>query len=376
MTLKTIPPQRRSGLDALRVLAVSSVFAAHSIGDFFIGMDPDVDGFIGPFASLFGTMGVQVFFVLSGFLIGGVLMRAAPETPAEAFGFMARRWLRTLPLYYAVLAALACAHFDQRPSWTYLVFLQGHSLSQHPAGFFPVSWSLAVEEWFYLALPLIALGILREGKRDPSSMKRMSLLLLGLGLSLRAFSLAQGGGLVEVRYTTWTNFDAIAMGVAMAAFFGEANGQKPSAETARRLLRFGTALILCGGFGFLLTTPLHVALPHLNSWFVFLMNGGFALLLPSAEGFASKSSGRLARAAGMATRTGADLSYAVYLLHLEAILAFKPLSIHASISFRLLLVALAAGSALAAAAAARRWIEIPVLEWRDRRFPVEKRQKE
>ena len=114
----------------------------------------------------YGWMGVDLFFVLSGFLITGILLDTKPS--GHYFrNFYARRGLRIWPLYYAVLLFMFVvvpllrpqdsAELFQRssPWWSYPLFLQNFlvtapALAVGPLG---VSWSLAVEELFYLVWP-------------------------------------------------------------------------------------------------------------------------------------------------------------------------------------------------------------------------------
>ena len=141
-------PQRNFGLDLARAVAISMVFLSHGVTAL------DTLG-----------VGVDLFFVLSGFLIGRIYLRAqadAHEAPGTftLFGFWSARWFRTLPPYLAALAlfALAQPHFHNNPVHPYyLLFLQNYL---GMAGFGP-SWSLCVEEHFYLALPLLGFFTLR-----------------------------------------------------------------------------------------------------------------------------------------------------------------------------------------------------------------------
>ncbi len=111
--------------------------------------------------------GVELFFVLSGFLIGGILIKLFNKSD---FGFKTignfwiRRWFRTLPNYYLILILnIIFVYFGiikgdfSKFNWRYFLFLQ--NFSKPLVGFFWESWSLSVEEWFYLLFPVI-LGIL------------------------------------------------------------------------------------------------------------------------------------------------------------------------------------------------------------------------
>ena len=103
--------------------------------------------------------GVSIFFVLSGFLIGGIFIKAI-EQPGfngkELFHFWIRRWFRTLPNYFLILCLLLALNiwlWESLPNtvWKYFLFVQNIH-DRHP-NFFPEAWSLSVEEWFYLFVP-------------------------------------------------------------------------------------------------------------------------------------------------------------------------------------------------------------------------------
>ncbi len=102
-----------------------------------------------------GAIGVDLFFALSGFLVGGIFWREAQEySSVNLWRFWSRRWLRTVPPYLAGLALAWGAVFifrDQKFDAGYLLFLQNYYES---IPFFLVSWSLCVEEHFYLFIPL------------------------------------------------------------------------------------------------------------------------------------------------------------------------------------------------------------------------------
>lgn len=112
--------------------------------------------------------GVAVFFVLSGFLIGRILIKtleSAPINRQTIIEFWIRRWFRTLPTYYLVLSALAGyslihGHVNMEGLWPYFLFSQNLAYP-HP-GFFPEAWSLSVEEWFYFLIPLVLYILVRR----------------------------------------------------------------------------------------------------------------------------------------------------------------------------------------------------------------------
>ena len=148
-------------LDAVRGIAILVVIFHNTAGRY-----PSL-GLEAIFAQ--GWMGVDLFFVLSGFLITGILL---DSKAAHGYlrDFYARRCLRIWPLYYAVLAFMFVVVPIARPSeahtifaersspwWAYPLFLQNFlvpvpALATGPLG---VTWSLAIEELFYLVWPWI-----------------------------------------------------------------------------------------------------------------------------------------------------------------------------------------------------------------------------
>lgn len=157
MSAAQIARVRSPGLDLARTLGVTGVLLAHS------AMFLDLLGY--PLESLMplhawgGFFGVELFFALSGLLIGEILFRdvLGHPTPAKLGIFLLRRWLRTLPAYYVVLGCLVLLALWQGeslpPLWRYLCFLQ--NASPDYAVFFGVSWSLSIEQWAYIILPLL-----------------------------------------------------------------------------------------------------------------------------------------------------------------------------------------------------------------------------
>lgn len=141
------------GLDIMRAAAITFVMLSH--GNMYSGKLADPAGYRWVFLD-----GVGLFFVLSGFLIGGILIRTLQNgdlRPGVMGGFWMRRWLRTLPAYFAVLTFLLCCyaavHGHLPPAWIrYYTFTQ-NLVTPHPL-FFAEAWSLSVEEWFYLIVPL------------------------------------------------------------------------------------------------------------------------------------------------------------------------------------------------------------------------------
>jgi peptidoglycan/LPS O-acetylase OafA/YrhL len=214
-----IPDQntaRHPGLDTLRAMAIALVLMTHYNG--FVSRQESF-GAIGHF----GWAGVDLFFVLSGYLIGRQL--AAPIARGEAWSaghFVARRLLRTLPNYLVVLLVyllfegppIGGSHMA--PAWRFLTFTQNFGLAYGET--FTHSWSLCVEEQFYLALPLAALAFSRWGR---SPWLAWAALACGaaLGVLARFIAVADHGHDAfdaDVYYSTLCRFDELLPGVAIA----------------------------------------------------------------------------------------------------------------------------------------------------------------
>lgn len=155
--------QRYFGLDLMRALAIVLVLLSHGA---FLLEGTIFEGF--PYVRIMD--GVDLFFVLSGFLIGGILLKEFNRNMAFEFPsllrFWIRRWFRTLPNYYLILLVnIALVYFGivqeelTMFNWKFLLF--AHNLVDGFYGFFWESWSLSVEEWFYLIFPLMSLFVLK-----------------------------------------------------------------------------------------------------------------------------------------------------------------------------------------------------------------------
>lgn len=142
--------RRNVSLDTLRALAIVLVLCAHTVES------SGRPGALGVLAV--GGVGVDLFFCLSGWLLGRqLLLEWSRSGTIDVPRFWVRRWMRTLPAYAAVLAwtlGQSVLQHKMPVFWPYLVFLQNYS----DMPFFGVSWSLCVEEYFYLGIaPLLLL---------------------------------------------------------------------------------------------------------------------------------------------------------------------------------------------------------------------------
>ncbi len=212
------PHRRQPGLDLLRAIAILMVVCYHSAG-FGFGLPYEVHRF--------GWIGVDLFFVLSGYLIGGQILAQWQERNSFRFGrFYIRRALRILPAYLVVLAVyFLLPSWRERPVisplWKYLLSVQNIGLQSGTA--FSHAWSLAVEDQFYLVLPALLFVLIRR----PRMALALPCLLIAGGLVLRAALThwqSDPSGQIPGReyflwiyYPTWSRLDPLVLGVALAA---------------------------------------------------------------------------------------------------------------------------------------------------------------
>src|SRR5271170_481437 len=140
--------KRNIGLDILRASAIVGVLLAHGLVLPVKGRDV-----VAPLGS-----GVELFFVLSGFLIGRIYFRSSQGESFSFWNFWRSRWWRTLPPYYATILLYVLMRLAAPAPglhWYYALFLQNYL---GVTGFGP-SWSLCVEEHFYLLLPIIGVAV-------------------------------------------------------------------------------------------------------------------------------------------------------------------------------------------------------------------------
>ncbi len=206
-------------LDILRGAAILLVLAIHSPGG-----DNHQAGVLRPldvFMHRFGWTGVDLFFVLSGFLIGGLLFNEIGKHGELNVGrFLMRRMLRIWPAYYCLLAVVfirasidSHGHFRSAfgSMWPGLVNIQNFKVV--PRG---QLWSLAIEEHFYLLLPLL-LWLLLRGKGSSNRLHSIPRICVGLVIGcfvLRTILVLTTT--INIRYQTYLCIDALFFGVTLA----------------------------------------------------------------------------------------------------------------------------------------------------------------
>jgi len=158
--LKPDYSKRVFGLDLMKAIAIIHVLVGH--GGFLLEKANT------NFPWIKFISGVNLFFVISGFLIGRIIIRNfivnQEFTIKGVYNFWTRRWLRTLPNYYLILIInITIVYFGiikedfSQFNWKFFFFLQ--NFTQPFYDFFWESWSLCIQEWFYILFPVILISL-------------------------------------------------------------------------------------------------------------------------------------------------------------------------------------------------------------------------
>lgn len=182
---KQIRAKRFFGLDFLRALSITLLLFSHSSWIY------NSNGFLGKLQDASGFLGVELFIVLSGFLIGGILYKQFLHDNyglKDAYLFVSRRLMRVLPSYYLVvfILTLVCLSFGFSVSevWKYLFLIQNFA-SPIPS-FFPESWSLPVKEMGYIVVVIL---LVVASKIVVKALKNVLFLAIIIGLIALIFLL-------------------------------------------------------------------------------------------------------------------------------------------------------------------------------------------
>lgn len=305
------------GLDIFRAVAVLFVLIGHTLEHSQV--IPQLKTF-----GRLGIFGVELFFVLSGFLIGSIIMRLMDKNKfnslADITVFWRRRWLRTLPLYVVVLLAFLRFDYHGRHELfdypLYYIFMQNfiHKLPE----FFELSWSLAIEEHFYFWFPLVYFVLNKVTKSKSKSFVLTALAFIAVSLLFRAWHplYLWPDYNSYIRMVVLSRLDAIMFGVLIAAM---KHYWVYAFETIRRLTPITAVLLVLLFFWWFAGSPwlMQSKLIQVNLFTVQAIL--CALLLPWFDSLRARN----VRDGFIAITS--RLSYSLYLMHILVIIAVNTL---------------------------------------------------
>lgn len=308
--------ERLYGLDHLRAAAILLVLMFH----YRAFNHPDWIDSIGRF----GWTGVDLFFVLSGFLISGQLFSEIEDQgKINLKAFYIKRFFRIVPAYFfTIFLYFSFPFFREReslsPLWKFLTFTQNYGLDVISAGTFSHAWSLCIEEQFYLILPLLLLMIM------PSTLFRYFIVLIiafiGVSVAARLMvwnALMAGADTassdfwklwyMKIYYPTHTRLDGLGTGVLTGYLMQySAAFKKMVNNNGNRLFFLGIILL---GASFRVCNEQASETASIFGFTMVAVSYGIIIMAAVSE------SSFLYKAKSYATSQLASLSYAVYLSH-------------------------------------------------------------
>jgi peptidoglycan/LPS O-acetylase OafA/YrhL len=304
------------GLDHLRALAISLVFMYH----YTIFQHP---GWMNNRFIHFGWCGVDLFFVLSGFLISNQLMAVWERRQQIPFReFYIKRIFRIFPPYFFVLLIyIFVPAFHERetlaPLWKMFSFTQNYGQDIRRYGTFSHAWSLCVEEQFYLLLPIILLWVLSSGLKKKAGWLIPAIFLLTMICRLISWEIFLKPNIDSddfgmnwyklIYYPTYTRLDGLMVGVGIAAIY------RFREKWLTHFKPYANLLIIAGCVLFVLS--LFLCLDQQSAASTIF---GFSLIAISFGSFVFSAilpGSFLFRAKSIITKNLAVLSYSLYLSH-------------------------------------------------------------
>jgi peptidoglycan/LPS O-acetylase OafA/YrhL len=365
---------RLHGLDTLRALAILLVMTFH--------LQNVLPERLLPIANV-GWIGVDLFFVLSGFLIGSQLLKPYLAGSRPRLGeFYRRRAYRILPAYLCVLLLyFAVPAWKEAPglasAWQFCTFTWNLSIEGPAPWAFSHVWSLCVEEHFYMVLPVLVLWRMRR----PSLAQTVGLMagLVLLGMAVRWYELVHGVRTVgdaeqlwvpfakRIYYPTYSRLDGLLVGVTLAlvrsfrpGWWGEAT------RRGHALLLLGMAITGVALWLFAWDFPSSDSVGSTVLGFP-LLSVGLGMLVAS-----SASGNGLLRLRVPGAKQLATLAFALYLTHKE-IAHLDGLYLEHRLGYAQgswTAAAVYGVTCLLAAVLLYRCVELPVMQLRDRRDRV------
>jgi len=299
-------------LDSIRGMAILMVVLYHGL---YVGLDLSR---LGPVARVIlggfwlGRLGVSLFFVLSGFLITGLLIDSRAREKYY-LGFYVRRALRILPAYFATILILVATAYAP---WQFIALSLCYLSNLTPLFGVPIAyhvlWSLAVEEHFYLFWPLV---VRKLSERALAFFCAAVVLLSPISRAISFHFSAHDGRRFVFNEYTWNSIDGLACGALLALWLRACRPERKAVSKAAFLLLVGSVALESVGLRWGIYTRQSLIGSSLQ---VVPWHGVFVSLLCSFLLLGTSQWRWIAQWRGL--RFFGDISYGLYLLHP---LAFK-----------------------------------------------------
>ncbi|KXH86014.1 acyltransferase [Chryseobacterium kwangjuense] len=307
--------EKLHGLDHLRAIAILLVLMYH----YRAFKHPEWIDTIGQY----GWTGVDLFFVLSGFLISGQLFQEIKKSGSISLKtFFTKRFFRIIPPYFFTLGLyFLFPLFREREAlssfWKFITFTQNYGLDVINRGTFSHAWSLCIEEQFYLILPLVLLAAVRAKLFRYTVVFTVFLILFSLTSRFLTWKYAIVPVLdtpdfwkewyMKIYYPTHTRLDGLAVGVIIGYLMNYSGGfQRMVHAHGNKIFILGILLL---GFSFWVCTDQFSEEASIFGFSLVALSYGLILMAAVSE------SSFLYRSKTIVTAELAGLSYAVYLSH-------------------------------------------------------------
>lgn len=360
------PPQVRTSysriaeLDGVRAIAIWMVMLMHVLVEY---SHPKMHAVVGVIVG-HGWLGVDLFFVLSGFLITGILLDSKSK-PGYFKTFYARRFFRIMPLYF-VMVAIWTIFYRGYGSYFLLssVFMANLAPTFHirmPTG--PSTlWSLAIEEQFYLMWPLLVLLLNRR------KLAVLAASIVVVEPVIRAIHAMHGLHPELIYNLTWCRCDGLATGALIALWVRSGSFSRTASRKAAGALLGALIVITVAGYPFGMMNKFTVAATSLRYTQAYLFYAACFVLILAYQGTFWTAALRW-----KFMQVSGALSYCLYLVHGSVGKVFQNfIGYQMSISMRTTVIRciVMISVSFLIAAISKRFLEDPCLRLKERLFPV------
>ena len=311
--------KRLASLDLLRGLAAFSVATSH-----YLVLSSVAENV----AEVISVLSVEVFFVLSGFVLAPqILFCVRRGRPADLWIFLVRRWMRTIPPYVFALLIIS-VFFGQVLSGDflrYLLYVQNLFFQANSRDYFPVAWSLSIEEWFYVSFPLILVVFSRSVRRADVRFCFVAAccFIAAITLIRSIFGNFEDWGF-EVRRVVLFRIDSIAYGFLLYLLVGKrAPDREATAPPYGTLVLATLALVATALVAFSAASAIASRGHHASEYLFPFLAAGFGMSAVFLLYALGRMLGKNAAVAAFCSYLG-KISYSIYLFHVLIAMLLRP----------------------------------------------------